>query len=147
MQASDQPRVERLIGAEHPPRGDPFHGAADPDQARQKPAGARFRNDASPYEDESQACIVGREADVHRQGHGRADSDRRTIDRRDHRLGAVEHAQRELAASVARDRVAALALTPVEGRLPAREIRAGAEPAPGSGDDHHPHVVVAVGVV
>ena len=44
--------LERLLGAEHAPGGDPLHRPADPDHARQEPARARLGHDPAAREHE-----------------------------------------------------------------------------------------------
>ena len=58
--------------------------------------------DAPAGEHEADLGVVGEDADVHRQRHRDADADGRAVDRADHRLRAVEDAQHEHAAAVAR---------------------------------------------
>ena len=71
------------------------------------------------------------------------------VDRADHRLGALEDAQRHHAAAVAGhpDRGLLVAAALGERRAAARQVGAGAEPAPGAGHDHGPHVVVGIDLV
>ena len=82
----------------------------------------------------------------------RPDADGRAVDRPDDGLLGVEDAQHEHAAAVApgeRGGVAAqVAAGLVVERVPAgAEVGAGAEAAPGAGDDHGPHGVVVVGEI
>ena len=93
-----------------------------------------------------------REPDVHRQRHRDADADRRAVDGGDHRLRALEDAQREQPAAVAgrrrrarpcgrRWRSASNVSPPPPRSAPAQK------PRPRAGHDHGPHVVVGVGLV
>ena len=125
VDAADQAAAQRLLRVEDAAGRDPLHRLADADDARQEPARARLRHDAAAREDEADLRPLGREPDVHRQRHRDADADGRPVDRRDHRLRAVEDPQRDLAAAVARHvpAVAGLALAPVERRRRPRRGR------------------------
>ena len=79
--------------------------------------------------------------------HRDADSDRRPIDRRDHRLQRVEDAQRNLTAGVTRYLVPRLAVAPVERVAAPAQVGAGAEAPALAGDDDRAHVVVGIGAV
>src|SRR6185295_12369743 len=89
------------------------------------------------------------DADVHRQGHGDAESHRRAVDGRDQRLLHVEDAQGDPPAAVAvlAGRLAPAAGDAIEGPGAAGQVRARAERAPRPGDDQHAHVVVRIGPV
>ena len=69
------------------------------------------------------------------------------VDRGDHRLAALEEAQRHQAAAVAvrLDRLRRAAV--VERAAAAAQVGAGAEAAPGAGDDDGAHVIVGVGAI
>ena len=147
VDAAHEATLQRLLRSEHAAGRDPLHRAADADDSGQEPARARLGNDPAAREDESVARALGSEPYVHRQGHRRADADRRAVDRPDDRLRAVEHPQREDAAVVsvvARD---GLATAGVERLAAGREVGSGAVGAPRPGHDHRPDLVVRVGAV
>ena len=111
---------------------------------------ARLGHDAAAGEHEAELGVLAGEADVHRQRHRHADTDGRAVDRTDHRLRALEDAQRHQPTAVAghadvgRDLVAA---TPAERLATAGQVGTGAEAAAGTGDDDHAHVVVGVDAI
>ena len=113
----------------------------------QEPARARLRHDPAAGEDEPDLRALGGEADVHRQRHRDPDSDRRAVDRRDHRLGGLVDAQRDPPASVAGDLVRLLAVAPVERVAAAGQVGPRTEPPSLPGHDDRAHVVVGVGPV
>ena len=154
--AGNETAGKRFRGREDAARIAPFQRLLDADEARQEPAGSRFRVDAALVEHEAEARVVGRDADIHRQLHRHADADRRAVDGADHGLQAFEDAQGQAAAAIALDvDVLRAALFAVSGagviveRLGAgREVCAGAEgflAVPG--DDHGLHAVILVGDV
>ena len=108
---------------------------------------AGLRHDAAAREHEAELRRAGSDADVHRQGHGDADADGRAVDGRDDRLFRFEDAQGDAAAAVAavlQARVVPFRV--VEGAGAGGQVGAGAERAPGAGDDDRAHVVVGVGL-
>jgi hypothetical protein len=72
----------------------PFERRLHAHQARQEPRRGRFGRDAAAREHEAEARVGGGQADVHRQLHRHADADGRAVDGADHRLQALEDAQR-----------------------------------------------------
>ena len=101
------------------------------------------------------ACVRG-DADIHRQLHGGADADGRTVDRGDDGLEAFIDRQRHAAAAVAHALVGEIgavggtgiafgpvgALFGIEGVGAGRQIGAGAEAAALAGDDDGTDIVV-----
>ncbi len=141
------PAFEALLRREDPTRRDPLHRAADADDARQEPARAGLGDDAAAREDEAHARLLGGQANVHRQRHRRAHAHSGAVDRSDHGLLRLKHAQRELAAVVALGAPRGRALVVVEGVAAAAEVGARAEATPGARHDHRAHLVVGVGAV
>ncbi len=147
--AAHQTRGARLLGVEDATGVDPLGGAVDAHDAGQEPAAARLGDDTAACEDEADLRRRRRDADVHRQGHRDADTDRGTVDRGDHGLLRLEDAQGEQAAAVTMvlHLRRLLALRVIEGRAAAGEIRAGAERASRAGHDDGADRVVAVGAI
>src|SRR5204862_3989680 len=94
------------------------------------------------------ARTLAREPDVPLHRQRRADADRRAIDRGDDRLSHVPGRDRAawlLPGPVGRRRLAVLVGgLAIEAAPAAREVRAGAERAPGAGDDDRADGVVRV---
>ena len=159
--AAHQAAAQGFVGIEDAAGIDPFQRLLRADEARQEPAGGSLHHDAAPREDEADARLGRGEADVHRQRHGGADADRRSVDRADDGLERLEDAQGHAAAAVA-DRLvgiiglavgaflrlgAILARGEFEGARASREVGAGAEGAALAGDDDDTDIVVRVGLV
>jgi hypothetical protein len=102
------------------------------------------------------------QAHVHGQRHGRADADRRAVDGGDHRFLAIENGQCDAAAGVAHaawimsgsSSLSCMSLSvglqgfiQPEHIAACRQVHAGAEGAPGAGDDDGAHVIVIAGAV
>ena len=147
VQAAQQAALESLLRGEHPAGGDPLHRRLMPT--------TRGRNQL-----EAASGTMPRRANTKPM---RASSAARRMS-----IGSVivaptptagpliaaitglverEHAQRELAAVVARDRLGESAGAVVEGLAAAGEVGPGAEAAAGAGDDDRADVVVGVGLI
>src|SRR4051812_48315566 len=101
MHAAKQAGFAALLGPEDARRVAPLERLADSHEARQEPAGAGLGDDSATREDEADLGAPDGEPDVHRERHGDADADGRTIDRGDHRLVTIEDAARDAAAAIA----------------------------------------------
>ena len=145
-----RPARKCLGSREHAARVHPLGRLADPDDPGEEPARARLGHDAPAGEHETELRVLGREPDVHRQGHRHADTDRGAVDRGDHGLLRREDAKGQQAAAVAHDRLRTgrVASATVRERLaPTRQIGTGAEASPPTGHDDRTDVVVGVGLV
>ena len=144
----DQATASRFRGVDELTDEAPVERLGDADDAWEEPTRVRLGREAAAAEHEAVARLLARQPHVGGEGHGRADADGRAVDRRDDRLLARVHPERDDTAGVAVlvDRGPALRLD-VEGRRPAAEIHPGAERTPAAGDDDRAHRVVGVGLV
>ena len=98
--SSDQTPRQRLGRREHPAGQAPLECLADSDYARQEPAGRPIRHDAAPCENEADPGSISHDPDIHRERHGGADTDGRTVDGGDNGLERAVDPQREHPAAI-----------------------------------------------
>ena len=130
VEAAHQAAGQRLGGREDVAPVGPLQGPVDAHDPGQEPAGAGLGHDPPAGEDEAHAGVLGREADVHGQGHGDAHADGRTVDGGDDRLEQAEDAQGQQPAAVPPllgRRARWVVGVVVEGLCAQGEVGAGAE--------------------
>jgi hypothetical protein len=140
-----QTTAARLVGADPRARVGPLCGARDPNDPGQEPRRACVGDNAALDEREAEEGVIRHDAHVGSQRERRPESHGRAVDRSDDRLEAVVHPQSDPAAPVAVP--GSLLLGPiVEGLATGGQVRAGAEPTAGPGDDDCLDIVVPVGL-
>src|SRR5690606_28298524 len=146
VDTADQPALERFLSAEYPAGMDPLSSLHGADKARQEPAGTGLHGDTPASEDEAELGVGRGQTDIHRQGHGYADTYRRAVEGADHRLGALVDTQRHRTAAIAQIRAFRLigAGVAVEGITALLQVGTRAESAAGAGHYDYPHRIIGV---
>src|SRR3990172_4633555 len=127
----------RLSGAERLAAEDELRRAVAAQGADQDPRRTRVRHQADAHEGLDEARLLGRVDQVARQRQRHTRACGNSVDRRDHRLRQVANGRHQRVVLIGQD-TAEVALADA-----AVQVGAAAEAAPGAGDDHRPHRVVA----
>ena len=98
---ANEAAAQRLIRIENPSGKTPFRRLRRPDDTGKNQLEAAFITIPRRAKTKPERALRGNPY-IHRQQHGGADADRRPIDRADHGLEALEYAERDAAAAVAR---------------------------------------------
>ena len=143
-QPVDQPPGAPLRGRHALAEQRHLGGAPGADAGRDEDRRAAVGNQADVDEREQEVGRLGGEHEVARERQRAADPDRRPVDGGEHRLGHPPHAgdDRVIALAQRRADVRAAVGRRVEARA---QVGAGGERAPGAGDRHGAHAVVAGG--
>lgn len=96
----EQAVPDLIVGEIHAAGGDGLHGAAVPDEPRQKVRTAGFHDDAAARKHEADFGGARRDADVHGERHGDADADGGALEGADGGLAAVEDGEGDAASAV-----------------------------------------------